>query len=168
MVFHWSLSDSKSPRHFSILTILNNVVVWMVSTHPLISKSFGDCTKSTNYNWDKRHFHVSQIFQFPSKLKIFFLFVFFQFYSMVSHDNKVHNFVCSPFLLIIIRSGCLAEIRWPVCMSMSHRSLNISFSWTAAGLCIYNLFIWSNFNFLYIFPVDHLAHPIVSGGVLMV
>ena len=32
MVFHWSLSES-------ILAILNNVVVWMVSTCPLISKS---------------------------------------------------------------------------------------------------------------------------------
>ena len=38
MVFHWSLSDSKSPHVsrtlLSILAILNNVVVWMVSTRP--------------------------------------------------------------------------------------------------------------------------------------
>ena len=43
MVFHWSLSDSKSPQVFrtflSILVVLNNVVVWMVSTRVLISKS---------------------------------------------------------------------------------------------------------------------------------
>ena len=43
MVFHRSLSDSKSPQMsrtlLSIMVILNNVVVWMVSTHPLISKS---------------------------------------------------------------------------------------------------------------------------------
>ena len=43
MVFHWSLSDSKSPRMsrtlLSILADLNNVVVWMASTRPLISKS---------------------------------------------------------------------------------------------------------------------------------
>ena len=36
MVFHWSLSDSKSPQIsrtlLSILTVLNNAVVWMVST----------------------------------------------------------------------------------------------------------------------------------------
>ena len=42
MVFHWSLSDSKSPQVsrtlLSILADLNNVVVWMVSTRPLISK----------------------------------------------------------------------------------------------------------------------------------
>ena len=43
MVFHCSLSDSKSPHvsrtFLSILANLNNAVVWMVSTRPLISKS---------------------------------------------------------------------------------------------------------------------------------
>ena len=42
MVFHWSLSDSKSPQVYrtllSILAVLNNVVVWMVSTRPPTSK----------------------------------------------------------------------------------------------------------------------------------
>ena len=45
MVFHWSLSDSKSPQIswnlLRILADLNNEVVWMVSTRPLISKSSG-------------------------------------------------------------------------------------------------------------------------------
>ena len=45
MVFHWSLSDNNSPQVFrtllSILTVLNNVIVWMVSTRPLIYKSSG-------------------------------------------------------------------------------------------------------------------------------
>ena len=43
IVFYWSLSDSKSPQvsrtFLSILAVLDNVVVWMVTTHPLISKS---------------------------------------------------------------------------------------------------------------------------------
>ena len=43
MVFHWSLRDSKSPQVsrtlLSILTVLNNAVVWMVSTRPPTSKS---------------------------------------------------------------------------------------------------------------------------------
>ena len=43
MVFYRSLSDSKSLQVsrtlLSILAILNNVVILMVSTHPLISKS---------------------------------------------------------------------------------------------------------------------------------
>ena len=43
MVFHWSLSDSKSPQVsttlLSILAILNNAVVWMVPTQSPTSKS---------------------------------------------------------------------------------------------------------------------------------
>ena len=43
MVFQWSLSDSKSPQVswtlLSILDILNNAVVWMVSTRQPTSKS---------------------------------------------------------------------------------------------------------------------------------
>ena len=43
MVFYWRLSDSKSPQIYrtllSILSVLNNVVVWMVSTRPPTSKS---------------------------------------------------------------------------------------------------------------------------------
>ena len=41
MVFHWRLSDSKSPQVsktlLSILAIFNNAVVWMVSTRPQTS-----------------------------------------------------------------------------------------------------------------------------------
>ena len=44
MVFHWSLSDSKSPlvsrTLLTILAVLNNAVVWMVSTRPPTSKSY--------------------------------------------------------------------------------------------------------------------------------
>ena len=43
MVFHRSLSDSKSPQVsrtlLSISAVLNNAVVWMVSTRPPTSKS---------------------------------------------------------------------------------------------------------------------------------
>ena len=43
MVFHWNLSDSKSPQVsrtlLSILTVLNNAFIWMVSTRPPTSKS---------------------------------------------------------------------------------------------------------------------------------
>ena len=53
------------------------------------------------------------------------------------------------FLLIITRSGRLADIRWSVCISKSQRSLCVSFSWTDSGLCIYHSFELSNFNFLH-------------------
>ena len=53
-------------------------------------------------------------------------------------------------LQIIVSYGLLAEIRWSLCTSKSHRSLYVSFSRTAAELCIYHLFLWSNLNFLHI------------------
>ena len=48
MVSHWSLIDNKSPQVsrtlLSILADLNNAIVWMVSSSPLIFKSFSPCT----------------------------------------------------------------------------------------------------------------------------
>ena len=61
-------------------------------------QSFGDCIKNTNYNLYNRHFHVPQLFQFPSKVQVLtLLFLFFQFYSVVSWDSKVHNSASSFF-----------------------------------------------------------------------
>ena len=42
---------------------------------------------------------------------------------MLSRDSKVHNFTRCLFLLIIIRSGRLAQIRWSVCRTKFLRSL---------------------------------------------
>ena len=43
MVFHWSLSDSKSPQvsrtRLRILAVLTNAVIWIVSTRPSTSMS---------------------------------------------------------------------------------------------------------------------------------
>ena len=50
MVFHWSLSDNKSPQVsrtlLSILANVSNAVIWIVSTRPIISKS---STSFTNF-----------------------------------------------------------------------------------------------------------------------
>ena len=159
MAFHWSLSDSKSPQVtrtlLNILVIFNNAVIWMVSTRLPTSKSsrpLSYCAKSTNHNWYTRHPHVPQLFQFSSKVEVLiFLFTFLQIYSVVHQDSKVDNFAdCLYFLLIIMRSGLLAGIRWSVCILKSHRSLRESFSRTGASLCMYHLFVWSNWNFLQI------------------
>ena len=162
MVFHWSLSDSKSPQVsrtlLSILAVLNNAVVWMVSTRPPTFKSSSPFSNPlvTVPNAPITigiiftcMFH--SFFQFPSKVEIFILlFTFFLFYPVVCRDSKVDYFASSLFLLIIIKSGLLAGIRWSVCISKSHRSLCESFSRTGAGLCIYHLLVWSNWNFLHI------------------
>ena len=92
--------------------------------------------------------------QFPNKAQVLILlFTLLYFDSVVSRDSKVYNFASSLFfffLLIIIKICLLAEIRWSVCMSKSHRSLCVSFSRTDVGLCVYQLSVWSSLNFLHI------------------
>ena len=106
MVFYWSLSDTKSPqvsRTLSILTIL--IDVWMVSNHPLISKSSAPFNNPlvvlprAPITIDIRVTFMSHsFFQFSNKVKVFILlFTFFQFYSMVNRDRKVLNFASSLF-----------------------------------------------------------------------
>ena len=84
VVFLWSLSDRKSPQvsrtFFCCLADLINVAVWMVSTSLLISTSSSPfnnpfvTTQSTNYIWKKRHFHVTQFFQFLARSRYLFVF----------------------------------------------------------------------------------------------
>ena len=90
MVFHWSLSDSKSPQVSR--TLLNNVVVLMVSTRPLISES--SCRFSNLLVTVPKApiiigiivtFMFHSFFQFPGKFKVLILlFTFFQFYSVTN------------------------------------------------------------------------------------
>ena len=164
MVFHWCLSDSKSPHVsrtlLSILAVLSNAVIWIVSTHPPTSKS-------------SRHFNNPLVIVWKATILIgtiitFMLHSFFnslarsRYLSFFSHSfsfilrsagiakSTILQILFFFFLLIIIRSGLLAEIRWSVCMSKSHRSLCVSFSRTGAGLCIYLLLVRSNSNLLHI------------------
>ena len=126
MVFHWSLRDSKyfqvSRTFLSILAVLNNVVVWMVSTRPLFSNSSSPFNNSS-VTEPKAPIKIDIIitflfqsfFQFPSKVQVLnLLFTFFQFYSVDSRDSNSPQFRKFSFFLliiiIIIRSGLQAEI----------------------------------------------------------
>ena len=132
-------------------------VFWTVSTRPVISTSSGSCTN--------RLWIVSRA---PITIGIIVTFMFNSFYnfqtrswylSLFSHSFNftlwyagIANFTALQvlsFLLIIIRSGRLAEIKWSFYISKSQTSLCISFSSTDSGLCLYHLFVWSNFNFLH-------------------
>ena len=84
MVFHWSLSNSKSPQVsrtlLSILAVPNNAVVWTVSTSPVIFKSSSPCTNPLVY-WEHQlqlvspFFHVPQFFQFPIKFDYYYYYL---------------------------------------------------------------------------------------------
>ena len=153
MVFHRNLSDSKYPQVsntlLSILDVLNYAVLWMVSTRPPTSKS------SRPFNNP-----LVTVSKAPTTIGIIVTFMFHSFFNSLARSRYL-SFISHSFslilwsagraksiilqilflLLIILRSGLLAEIRWPMCMSKSHRSLCVSFSRTDAGLCIYHLFV---------------------------
>ena len=142
MVFHWSLSDSKSPlvsrTRFRILAVLSNAVIWIVSIRPSTSKS-------------PRPFNNPLVIvpKAPITIGIIVTFMFHSFFNSLARSRYIsffsHSFrfilwsagtakstvlQISFFLLIIIRSGLLAGIWWSVCMLKSHRSLCVSFSRT--------------------------------------
>ena len=102
MVFHWSLSDSKSPQVFktllSILLDLNNVVVRMASTRPPTSKSSSPLTNPLVTVANALitigiivTFMFHSFYQFPNKVEVLILlFTLFQFLSeiAVNHPKK--------------------------------------------------------------------------------
>ena len=93
-------------------------------------------------------FMFHRFFQFPTKVQVLILlFTFFQLYFVVSRNSKVYNSANSLFLLFLIinRYDRLAEIRWSVYIFKSQRSLCVSSSTMDSELCIYHLFLWSNY-----------------------
>ena len=91
-------------------------------------------------------FMFHSFYQFPSKVQVLILlFIFFQFYSEISRDSEVLNSASSLLLLlIIIKSGPLAEIRGSVCMFKSHRNLCLTLwdrCWVIDIIIIYEFFI---------------------------
>ena len=148
MVFHWSLSDSKSPQvsrtRLSILAVLSNAVVWIVSTRPLTSKS------SRPFNNP-----LVTVSNAPITIGTIVTFMFHSFFNSLARSRYLSFFslsfrfiLCSAgtakstilpilfLLLIIMRYGLLAGIRWSVCTLKSHRSLCESFSRTGAVLLL--------------------------------
>ena len=127
MVFHWSLSDSKSPQVsrtlLSILAVLNNAVVWMVSSRPATSKSSSPFSN-----------HLVTVPNAPITIGIIITCMFHSFFNSLARSRYLSFFSHSFsfilwsagtakstilqvlfffffFLLIIIKSGLLAGIR---------------------------------------------------------
>ena len=155
MVFHWSLSDIKTPQVsrtlLSIMAVLNNAVVWMVSTRPPASKFSSPFSNP-----------LVTVPNAPITIGIIVTCMFHGFFSSLARSRYLslfsHSFcfilwsagtakstilqVLFFFCLFIInKSGLLAGIKWSVCILKSHKSLCESFSRTGAGLgmVIYSL-----------------------------
>ena len=123
MDFHWSLSDSKSPQVsctlLSILAVLNNAVVWMVSTHPPTSNSsspFSNPLVTVPKVPITIGIIVTSMFHsfFTSLARSRYLSFFSHSFSFILWSAGTAKLIILQFLfflLIIIRSGLLAEIR---------------------------------------------------------
>ena len=97
MVFHWNLSDSKSPQAsrtlLSILAVLNNVVVWMVSTHPPTSKS------SSPFNNP-----LVSVPKAPITIGIIVTFMFYSFFNSLARSRHL-SFFSHSFSFILWSAG---------------------------------------------------------------
>ena len=135
MVFRWSFNDSKSPQvsrtRLSILAVLSNAVVWILSTRPPTFKS------SRPFNNP-----LVTVPNAPITIGTIVTFMFHSFFNSLARSRYLSFFSLSFrfilwsagtakstilqilfLLLIIIKSGLLGGIRWSVYMLKSHRSL---------------------------------------------
>ena len=95
-------------------------------------------------------FMLHRFFSSRARSRFSSLFTFFFSFTLLSAGTAMSTIRPVPlFLLTITRSSRLVEINWFICISKSQRMLYISFSRTYSWLCIYDLFIWSNLNFLH-------------------
>ena len=161
MVFHWSLSDSKSPQVsrtlLSILAVLNNAVVWMVSTRPPTSKS--SCLFSNP---------LVTVLNIPITIGIIVTCMFHSFFNSLARSMYL-SFFSHSFSFILWSAGTVKSTIWQVrflcwlllslvfwprlgdsCVCRSPIGVYVSFPRTGAGLCIHQLFVWSNLNILHI------------------
>ena len=88
MVSPWSLSDNKSPQIsrtlLNILADLNNAVVWMVSTHPVISKPSSPCTNP-----------LVTVPRAPITTDIIITFMFHRFFNPLARSRYLSLFLHS-------------------------------------------------------------------------
>ena len=101
MVFQWGLNDSKSPQVSrtlpSILADLKIAVVWMVSTRPVISNSASSFINPlVTVLRAPITIGITVTFMFHRFFSSFF--TFFQLYSVVNWDSRVHNSASSFFV----------------------------------------------------------------------
>ena len=149
--------SSRTP--LSTLADLTNVVVWMVLTCLIISKSSSPLTQplgifpstSTTIVITVSFISLSSLARSRYLSLFYFSFIFSQWSAMTT-KSIIRK------LLTIKRSSGLGEIRRSVCIAKSQRSSCLSFYKTDSEMCLYHMLVWP---FFLQFSVDYLAHRVV-------
>ena len=148
----------------------------MVSSHPLISKSFFSCINL-----------LLTVPSMPITVGIPFTFIFHSFFSSLARSRYLFFFplsfsftllsakIANPlfckfsfffFFLTNTRSGHLADIRWSVnILKIPENFVHLIFLDGFQSVHI-PFVCWIKFKFLAQFSVDHLAHPVMSSLIL--
>ena len=160
MVFHWSLSDSKSLQVsrtlLSILVVLNNAVLWMVSTRPPTSKF--SCPFNNPF---------VTVPKAPITIGIIVTSMFHSFFNSLARQRYL-SFFSHSFSFMLWSAGTAKTkilqilfffffffcwllwglVFWPrlgdPCVCLSPIGVYVSFSRTDTVLYINDLFLWSN------------------------
>ena len=131
MVFHWSLCVGKSPQVtrtlLSILAVLNNVVIWMVSTSPPTSKSSSPISNP-----------LVPVPKVPITIGIIVTFMFHSFFSSLARLRnlsvcmlKYHKSLCVAFS----RTGAgLSPLEFFTSVSADGFSLESEWQQVSSGL----------------------------------
>ena len=177
MVFHWSLSDSKSPQVsrtcLSFLAVLNNAVIWMVSTRQPTSQSsrpFNNPlvivpkTPITNGTIVAFMFHS---FFNPLARSKYLCFFLLSFRFILWSAGTAKSTILQILFLIWLLQGL---VFWPglgdpfVCQSPIGVYAR---HFLGQGLgCAYTISLYGHISISCI-PVDHLADPVVSLLILL-
>ena len=170
MVFHWSLSDSKSNQvsrtRLSIMAVLSNAVVWIVSTRPLTSKSSRPFNNplATVPNAPIAigtivtfMFH-SFFYSLTRSRYLFFFLLSFRFILWSAGKAKSTNLQILFLLLTIMRSGLLTGIRWSVCMLSPIGVYASHFLGQAPG-CAYTICLYGRIEISCTFPSGLPCRP---------
>ena len=155
-VFHWSLNESMSPQVcrilLSILAVLNNAVVGMVSTRPPTSKSSSPFNNPL-FTVPKAPITIGIIVNcmfhsfFHSLARSWYLSVFSHSFIFIQWSAGTANLTILKilcFLLIIIRSGLFPRLDDP-CVCQSPIGVYVCYFLGQVLVCAYTISSYGQF-----------------------
>ena len=118
MVFHWSLSDSKSPQvsrtFLGILADCSSAVVWMVSILPLISRSSSLFSK-----------FIGTVPCAPTAIGITFTLIFHSFFNSLARFRYLSIISCYRDILCMLIACLYGQIAFiQLCFCLCNAQLD--------------------------------------------